>query len=59
MLQVILSTIIVLLMIGSITYFIYKHHNCKLTYEMETETPFEKELELQCNDKIIFNKSIG
>ena len=58
MLKIILSVIIILVMIGLILYFIYEHYNCKLTYEMETESPNEKELELKCNQKTIFNHTI-
>lgn len=58
MLKAILSTIIILAMIVAILYFIYKHNQCKITYEMETQTPHEKELELQCNQKKIFKTTL-
>ena len=58
MLNIFLSVIIILVMIGLILYFIYEHYNCKLSYDMETESPYEKELELKCNQKTIFNRPI-
>lgn len=58
MLNTLLSFVIILVMIGLIIYFIYEHYNCKISYEMETESPYEKEFELQCNQKTIFNRPI-
>lgn len=58
MFQTILSIIIILAVIGSIIFFIYKYKKCNLTYDMETESPFEKELELKCEGKKIFKSSL-
>jgi len=58
MFKAILSTLIILGMIIAIIYFIYKHNKCKINYEMETESPYEKELELQCNQKKIFKTKL-
>lgn len=59
MLKEISSSIVILLMIGLIIYVIFRHFQCKITYQLETETPYtDKDLELNCKNKSIFRTKI-